>query len=61
MISIVLQCIDYEKHNFAMHWDCIAYDDLSCAIHWDCFAYDKLSSAIHRLLISLVVQFIDCG
>ena len=58
MISIVLQCIDYDKHSFAMHWDCFAYDELSCAIHWDCIAYIKLSCAIHRLWISIVVQCI---
>ena len=36
LISIVVQCIDYDKHSFAMHWDSIAFDD---AIHWDCIAY----------------------
>ena len=64
MISIVLQCIDYDKHSFAMHWDCIAYDELSNAIHiaydkhscamhwakhWHYNAYDKHSFAMHRL------------
>ena len=38
-ISIVAQCIDYDKHSFAMHWDCNAFDELSLAIHWDYIAY----------------------
>ena len=29
MISIVVQCIDYDKHSCAMHLFCIAYDKLS--------------------------------
>ena len=50
MISIVLQCIDYDKHSFAMHW--IALLMMNLVVQY---------IGIALLMISLVVQFIDCG
>ena len=46
MISIVVQCIDYDKYSCAIIWDCIDYDKLSYAIHWNSIAYDKHSCAM---------------
>ena len=40
MISLDVQCIDYDKLSCVVHWDCIAYDKLLC------IAYDKYSCAM---------------
>ena len=55
MISLVLQCIDYDKHSFAIDYDkhscnamhCNAYIMISIVLQ--CIYYDKHSFAMHIL------------